>query len=390
MKRKKIIIISLLLAIIVGVCWHFYGKSGEKPTYITAKVKRGYIDQSVEATGEVFAENLIDVGAQVSGQIKKLYVKVGDKVKEGDPIAEIDSVKQENTLAQQEAALLSYQASLESTRIALNIAKKQYDRETALYKRNVSTAESVENARNTYSAKAASLKEIEAKIKQTQIEIDTAKTNLSYTKITAPTDGTVVSVPVEEGQTINAAQAAPTIAMIADLTKMEIKMQISEADVTKVKVGNRVEYFILSDVSRKLNASLTQIDPALTTLSDGSYSASSSSSAAVYYYAKVRVANDDELLRIGMTTQNKIITHEAKNTLFVSSLAVKSGEKGKFVLVKNGEKVTPRKVTTGIVSSVNTQILEGVSEGEEVVVSQSGGVMKRDPSGMRGGRVHGF
>ncbi len=371
-RKKKVLIAVAVVFAFLFVKAAFFG-SKEAVTYLTAQAKRGDIAQSVEATGEVFAANLVDVGAQVSGQIDKLFVKVGDKVKAGDLIAQIDSVKQRNTLSQQEAALESYKAQLNSTKIALGVAKSQYEREKKLYKNKATTSESLENAKSSFSTKEAAVKEFQAKIKQTQIEIDTAKTNLGYTKIVAPLDGTVVSVPVEEGQTINAVQSTPTIAMIADLSKMEIKMQISEGDVVQVKAGNRVEYFILSDVNRKFNATLSSIDPGLTTLSDGTYKASGSGSSAIYYYAKLFVDNSQEVLRIGMTTQNSIIIQEAKDAIFVPSLAVKTQEGQSVVYVKKDKEVEKRVVKTGVVSSVNTQILSGVEEGEEVVISQSNG-----------------
>ncbi len=382
--KKKIIIFALVAVAAVLVLRGVFG-TAEAPRVMTAPVKKGDISESVEATGEVFAANLVDVGAQVSGQIDKLFVKVGDKVKAGDMIAQIDSVKQKNTLAQQEAALKSYKAQLNSAKISLESATKQHTREQQLYKNKATTSESLENAKSTLASQQAKVKELQAQIEQTQIEIDTAKTNLGYTKIVAPLDGTIVSVPVEEGQTINAVQTTPTIAMIADLTKMEIKMQISEGDVTRVTKGNRVEYFILSDVNRKFNATLSSIDPGLTTLSDGTYSTSGSSSSAVYYYAKVFVENNDELLRIGMTTQNTIIINEARGALYVPSLAVKTANGESYVLVKVGEGpkgIERRVVKTGVVSSVNTQIVEGLSEGEEVVLNMRNGT---SASGVRGG-----
>lgn len=378
-RKKKILIAVVVVFAFLFAKAAFFG-SKESMTYLTAQAKRGNIAQSVEATGEVFAANLVDVGAQVSGQIDKLFVKVGDKVKAGDLIAQIDSVKQRNTLSQQEAALESYKAQLNSTKIALGVAKSQYEREKKLYKNKATTSESLENAKSSFSTKEAAVKELQAKIKQTQIEIDTARTNLGYTKIVAPLDGTVVSVPVEEGQTINAVQSTPTIAMIADLSKMEIKMQISEGDVVQVKVGNRVEYFILSDVNRKFNATLSSIDPGLTTLSDGTYKASGSGSSAIYYYAKLFVNNSQEVLRIGMTTQNSIIIQEAKDAVFVPSLAVKTEGEESVVYVKKEKEVERRVVKTGVVSSVNTQILSGVEEGEEVVISQSNGKFGIDKS----------
>ncbi|WP_096013148.1 efflux RND transporter periplasmic adaptor subunit [Campylobacter lanienae] len=374
MKISKKLLAILIIVIAGGaILWWSLRDETPKNEYITTIVKKGDIIQSVDAVGEVFSRNLVDVGAQVSGQIKELYVKVGDRVKAGDKIAQIDSIKQQNTLDQQLAALEILEAKLNSARISVDIALKQYKREQNLAKQNATSQESLENAKDTYSLKLASLKEIEAQIKQTGIEIDTAKTNLGYTDIRAPFDGVVVSVPVEVGQTLNANQTTPTLVNIADLTKMEIRLQVSEGDVPNIKVGDKVEYSILSNNSKKYTAYISSIDPGLTTLSDGQYSSSnsnsssSSSSSAVYYYAKVNVDNSDEILRIGMTTENKIIIAENKDVLYLPTMAIKSGKKGKFVYIKNGDKIEQKSIKTGVTNGINTQIIEGLNEGEEVV-----------------------
>ena len=365
---KKLLAIPIIVIAGGAILWWSLRDETPKNEYITTVVKKGDIIQSVDAVGEVFSRNLVDVGAQVSGQIKELYVKVGDRVKAGDKIAQIDSIKQQNTLDQQLAALDILEAKLNSAKISVDIALKQYEREQNLAKQNATSQESLENAKDTYSLKLASLKEIEAQIKQTGIEIDTARTNLGYTDIRAPFDGVVVSVPVEVGQTINANQTAPTLVNIADLTKMEIRLQVSEGDVSNIKVGNKVEYSILSNNSKKYTAYISSIDPGLTTLSDGTYSTnSSSSSSAVYYYAKVNVDNSDEILRIGMTTENKIIIAENKDVLYLPTTAIKSDKKGKFVYIKNGDKVEQKSIKTGVTNGINTQIIEGLNEGEEVI-----------------------
>lgn len=365
---KKLLAIPIIVIAGGAILWWSLRDETPKNEYITTVVKKGDIIQSVDAVGEVFSRNLVAVGAQVSGQIKELYVKVGDRVKAGDKIAQIDSIKQQNTLDQQLAALEILEAKLNSAKISVDIALKQYEREQNLAKQNATSQESLENAKDTYSLKLASLKEIEAQIKQTGIEIDTARTNLGYTDIRAPFDGVVVSVPVEVGQTINANQTTPTLVNIADLTKMEIRLQVSEGDVSNIKVGNKVEYSILSNNSKKYTAYISSIDPGLTTLSDGTYSTnSSSSSSAVYYYAKVNVDNSDEILRIGMTTENKIIIAENKDVLYLPTTAIKSDKKSKFVYIKNGDKVEQKSIKTGVTNGINTQIIEGLNEGEEVI-----------------------
>ena len=219
---------------------------------------------------------------------------------------------------------------------------------------------------------------------QAKIFLNTAQIDLGYTKITAPKGGVVVSVQVEEGQTVNSNQTTPTIVNIADLSKVQLKMEIAEGDITKIKVGSKVEYSILSEPNRKFHAQISSIDPGLTTLSNGKYSTttssgsttSSSSSSAIYYYAKAIVDNPDGTLRIGMTTQNTIILDSAKDAVIVPSIAIKK-EDGKSVVyvLKKGkdglDTAERREVQTGLTDSLKTQILSGVEEGEEVVTKRN-------------------
>lgn len=381
MKKSKILIILLILG--VGgyfVYDKFFNIKDEKVEFITKKAKKGSFSKKVDATGEIFATELIDVGAQVSGQIKKLYVKLGDQVKKGDMIASIDSSTQQNSIDNKEAQLAIYKAQLESAKVALNIAKTQFDRENALFSKNATSKQEFETAKNTYSANSAKIKELEAQIKQTNIELSTAKINLGYTKITAPRDGTVVSVQVEEGQTVNANQTTPTIVNIADLSHVKMKMQIAEGDITKIKVGTPVEYSILSEPTKKFQTTVSSIDPGLTTLSDGSYgssssskssySSSSSSSSAVYYYAQSIVDNKDGILRIGMTTQNELLIANVEDAIIAPSIGIKKDENGTFVYVLKDGKPVKTAVKTGIKDNLDTQIISGINEGDEIITSQ--------------------
>ena len=381
MKKTKILIILLILG--VGgyfVYDKFFNIKDEKVEFITKKAKKGSFSKKVDATGEIFATELIDVGAQVSGQIKKLYVKLGDQVKKGDMIASIDSSTQQNSIDNKEAQLAIYKAQLESAKVALNIAKTQFDRENALFSKNATSKQEFESAKNTFSANSAKIKELEAQIKQTNIELSTAKINLGYTKITAPRDGTVVSVQVEEGQTVNANQTTPTIVNIADLSHVKMKMQIAEGDITKIKVGTPVEYSILSEPTKKFQTTVSSIDPGLTTLSDGSYgssssskssySSSSSSSSAVYYYAQSIVDNKDGILRIGMTTQNELLIANVEDAIIVPSIGIKKDENGTFVYVLKDGKPVKTAVKTGIKDNLDTQIISGINEGDEIITSQ--------------------
>lgn len=379
LRKRKVLIGAVTIAVLIAAAVLFWTMTREDDiTYMTERVRSGNINQVVEATGEVAAVNLVSVGAQVSGQIKKLYVVLGQEVKQGEMIAEIDSQTQENTLNTDKAKLSNYKAQLEARKIILNISKKQYDRELVLIKTNSTSQENLENARNAYATAKANVNEMESLITQTQIAINTDETNLGYTKIRAPLDGTIVSVPVEEGQTVNANQTTPTIVQIANLNDMEIDIEISEGDITKVKPGMDVTYTILSEPNTIFRAKLDSIDPGLTTLTDGSYDKSSSTSAsssssteAVYYYGRAYVDNPEGKLRIGMMTQNTIHVTSAENVLIVPSITITSRQDKHYVrILSDDDNVERREVEVGISDGVYTEIRSGLAEGERVISSE--------------------
>ena len=318
MNRKLVIsLVILALASCGAYYWLEKQKAGEKIHYLTETVKRGNIRKTVNATGEVDAEKLVTVGAQASGRIIQLNAVIGQKVKKGDLIAQIDPTRQQNDLDIAQARLSTLQAQLESRKIALRIAQTKYDRERKLRKSDATSRAALEDAENTLASARASVTELESEIRQQQISVDTAETNLGYTKILAPLDGTIVSVPVKEGQTVNANQTTPTIAQIADLSNMEIKIEVSEGDIPFIKEGLRLRYTLLSAPDTTYRAKISSIDPGDTKLSNstGSTTASASSgstASAVYYYAKALVPNPDGILRLGMTTQNVIEIDFAK------------------------------------------------------------------------------
>ncbi|OEV84978.1 efflux transporter periplasmic adaptor subunit [Campylobacter coli] len=374
MKNRVVLIVVILALFGVGAYFIFFNDN-EKITYFTQKVKKIDISQTIEAVGKVYAKDQVDVGAQVSGQIIKLYVDVGSHVKQGDLIAQIDKDKQQNDLDITKAQLESAKANLESKKVALEIASKQYQREQKLYAAKASSLENLEIQKNNYYSLKASVAELNAQVIQLEITLKNAKKDLDYTTITAPIDGVVINVAVDEGQTVNANQNTPTIVRIANLDEMEIKMEIAEADVNKIKIGTELEFSLLNDPQKTYRASIASIDPADTEVSDSSssYSSSSSSSSnAIYYYAKFYVQNKDNFLRIGMSIQNEIVIASVKDVIAVPTYAIKNDAKGYYVEILQDQKAVKKYVKLGIKDSVNTQILEGLSEGELLVVSSSG------------------
>ena len=375
MKKRFFILLGLLVA--AGAAYYlFSSNSKQETTYLTESVTRGNVEKTVVASGSVESVNEVDVGAQASGKITKLYVKLGQEIKKGEMIADIDSTTQINTLNTKKAALVSYQAQLKAKKTAYDVALSSYNRLSKLYTQKATSLDSVNTAKSTLDNAKAEMEAIEANIKQAEIEVNTAETNVGYTKITAPMDGTVISVPVSEGQTVNANQTTPTIVTIADLSKMKIKPEISEGDITKVKAGQEVSFTILSDSQTVYHSVIDSVDPANTTTSDSSStsslsSSSSSTTSAIYYYANVLIDNPDRTLRIGMTTENNIKIANAKNVLFVSNMAIQKRDGKSFVNVLNDKnQPEPREVEIGVQNDFKTEIKSGLNEGEKVIVSQ--------------------
>ena len=374
MKTALKLIAALLIA--GGLSWAGYKhfKPQQQASYITEPAKRGKIAQTVSATGEISSSHLVDVGSQASGQIKKMYVKIGDIVKKGDPIAEIDNTTQVNSLNTSKARLNSYIAQLESAQIALKSAQKKYTRYQTLTSSDAISKLEMDEVETALAAAKAQIKQLNASINETKIAINTAQTDIGYTHITAPADGTVVALVVEEGQTINASQTSPTVVQIADLTTMTNKMQIAEGDITKVKPGQNVQFTILSEPDAPIHTTLNSVDPGLTTMSQGSYSRSTdTTSSAIYYYARATVPNLDGKLTIGMTTQNTIEIASANNVLTVPTVAIKSRDGKKFVRVlAPNNQPADKEVTTGLKDSMNTEIKSGLNENEQVIISEMG------------------
>ncbi|MDH2927016.1 efflux RND transporter periplasmic adaptor subunit [Lonepinella koalarum] len=369
--KKKLFIAAIVLAL-CGSCWfYFKADKDSQITYLTETVNRGNLQKSVIASGTVRSYNRVEVGAQVSGKIEKIHVILGQEVKEGDLIAEIDSKTQVNNLNTAQAQLSSYQAQLKAKKIAYDVALSAYNRIAKLYKQNSATLDDLNSAKNTLSSAEADIETVQASIKQSEIEVSTAQTNLGYTKIVSPLNGTVISIPVSVGQTVNANQTTPTIVQVADLSKMLVKPEISEGDITKVKQGMSIEFTTLSDPNTKYHAQINSVDPAMTTLTDNGYTEDVTDTNAVYYYANVVVDNPDGKLRIGMTTQNTITIADVKDALLVPTTSLQNDGNQVYVNVLNNDKqVEKREVTIGLNDDVNTQILSGLNEGEKVITSQ--------------------
>lgn len=369
---KKGVITLLILACAGFVAYSYFGKSNndDQIHYLTEKVSRQNLDKSVLATGSVRANQRIEVGAQVSGKIQKIYVTLGQAVKKGELLAEIDSSNQQNQLDTAQAQLSVFKAQLSANQVALEVAQSNYNRLSKLYQQKSASLNDWENAKNSLSAARASVEQSKAQIQSAEISVNDAKVNMGYTKITSPIDGVVVSIPMSVGQTANANQVSPTIVQVADLSKMLIKMEIAEGDIAQVKAGQKVSFSTLADPNRHYQGTIDTIDPALTTLTDNNYSETSGNTSAVYYYANVVVPNEDQSLRIGMTTQSKVMIAERKDVIAVPTSVLKKRGKQTFVQVLENSKAVEKEVKTGLSDNQYTEILSGLSENEEIIMTQ--------------------
>ncbi|HAV2297760.1 TPA: efflux RND transporter periplasmic adaptor subunit [Escherichia coli] len=375
--HRAIICTLTLLIIIITVLFTFL-RSSDVPEYITAPVRKGDIENSVLATGRIDAIERVNVGAQVSGQLKSLKVKQGDHVTKGQLIAEIDDLPQCNDLRNAEAALNEVKAELQSKQALLKQAELRFKRQLRMLRENASSHEDFESAEAMLATTRAELHSLNAKLVQAQIEVDKKKLALEYTRVVAPMDGIVIAIVTQQGQTVNSNQSAPTIIKLARLDVMTIKAQISEADITRISVGQKARFSIFSEPDKYYSATLRAVELAPESVmkddslaSNTSASGSGTSNASVYYNALFDVPNPENRLRIAMTAQVTLITDEAQNTLLVPIQAVhrNEGKKQQVLVLAADGRLEPRNVKTGITNSVDIQILEGLNVGENVVLS---------------------
>jgi macrolide-specific efflux system membrane fusion protein len=428
-RRNRILLATAIVALIAGgVFWAT--RKPATPSMATSPVSRGDLEQTVDATGVIDAYKLVSVGAQASGQIKVLKVQLGDVVKQGDLIAEIDSVTQENSLKNAEAALENIRAQRAVQTASLKESELAFARQKEMLAAEATSRADYESAEANLASTRAQIRALDAQIRQRETELGTAQANLGYTRITAPIDGTVVAVVAEEGRTVNANQSAPTIVKLARLDLVTVNAEISEADVVKVKPGMPVYFTILGNPDHKYEAKLRTVNPAPASIStdstSSSSSSSSSSSTAVYYNALFDVENPDGTLRIDMTAQVSVMLAQAKDALLIPTVAlgpkVPEGSRAPGANAANGEQRAarskqegqrqqrrqpdaaalaksnsyvvrvvnkdgqpePRTIKVGLNNGSNVEVLEGLKEGELVVVGEVTAGEKSSSSNQRG------
>lgn len=368
---KRIRNIIIAMAIVAGVAWglqYYLFPASAGPQYVTAKPRIGTLEETVLATGTVSASKLVSVGAQVSGQIKVLHVKLGDRISKGDLIAEIDPATQENDLREAEASLTNIKAQLAAEQATLKQAELDFARQKKMRALDASPQEDFDAAQATLAIAKADIDALKAQITQAEIAVDTARIDLAYTKITAPMDGTVVALPVKEGQTVNASQEAPTIIKLAKLDTVTIKAEVSEADIIHITEGLPVSFTVLGDSNTLYHSTLRAIEPAPTGIEDDD---ENSDDEAVYYNALFDVENPDRLLRLWMTAEVVITLNKSENTMIVPSASLSGpNPDGRYILdVINADGMAePRTVTVGLNTNIDAEVTSGLDADDEIVV----------------------
>ena len=355
--------------------WQFF-PAAQPPSFVTATATTTDLQDTVLATGVLQAFKQVSVGAQVSGQVKVLHVALGDKVKAGQLIAEIDSVPQQNTQRNAEAALANVQAQLRAQQATQAQTALALQRQKELFAADAGSRADLESAQAANDLALANVDGLKAQILQAQVTVDTAKVNMGYTRIVAPIDGQVVAIVTQQGQTVNANQSTPTIIKLAQTETMTVKTQISEADVTRVKIGQKVYFTILGEPDKRYTATLRSIEPAPDSiLTDTTTSTTSSTtSTAIYYNGLFDAPNPDGKLRISMTAQVQIVRADAPGALTIPATALgPRGKDGSYIVRVVGAdgQAQPRSIKVGLNTNVSVQVLEGLSEGDKVVIGDA-------------------
>ncbi len=399
----RLVLILAACALLAGGAYYAWqrwsAQNSPATSHLTAVVTRGDLEDTVTATGTLQPKDYVDVGTQVSGQLKQLHVDVGAVVKKGQLLAEIDPSVYQAKVDGDRAQLLNQQAQLADKQAQLLLAELQLARQQNMMRDDATTADALQSAEATRKSASAQQDALKAQIQQTGSTLRGDEANLGYTKIYAPIAGTVVSQAAKQGQTLNANQQAPIVMRIADLSTMTVQAQVSEADVPKLRIGMDVYFTTLGGDKRRFYGKLRQISPTPNVVNN-----------VVLYDALFDVANPDRALMTQMTAQVFFVASSATNAVLVPltalhplaaeeplrvpGVAAGSAAEGNaaargggaprasgtdarsqfvngralVIVVDTNGKLAEREVNVGVMNRVSAQILVGLVPGETVVI----------------------
>ena len=380
--RRALLAALCLIPVVAVAAWQILPPSRDK--FATVQVSRGDIESSVTALGTLQPRRYVDVGAQASGQIRKIHVEVGDVVKEGQLLVEIDPATQKAKLDASQFSIENLKAQLQEQQAQHELARQKYQRQQNLAAGGATREEDVQTARAELKATQARIDMFRAQIRQAEASLRSDQAELSYTRIYAPMAGTVVALDAREGQTLNAQQQTPLILRIAKLSPMTVWAEVSEADIGHVKPGMSAYFTTLSGGNRRWNSTVRQILPVppkpldQTSQGGGSPSSSSKSGSArvVLYTVLLDVDNADNALMAEMTTQVFFVANQAKDVLTAPVAALQGSAQADRqtarVIAANGE-IQSREVQTGISDRLKVQILNGLNEGDHLLIGPADG-----------------
>lgn len=380
--RRALLAVACLTPLIALAAWQVL-PSG-RDTLTTVTVTRGNIENSVTALGTLQPRRYVDVGAQASGQIRKIHVEAGDQVSEGQLLVEIDPATQQAKLDASRYAIENLKAQLQEQQAQHALARQKYQRQQRLAAGNATREEDVQTARAELDATQARVGMFQAQIRQAQASLRSDEAELGYTRIFAPMAGTVVAVDARVGQTLNAQQQTPLILRIARLSPMTVWAEVSEADIGHVKPGMTAYFTTLSGGSRRWTSTVRQILPIppkpLNETSQGNGSPNSTSKTGsgrvVLYTVLLDVDNTDNALMAEMTTQVFFVASQVKDvlTLPVAALLGSPGTDQPIarVVAKNGA-IEKRAVRLGISDRLRVEVLEGLKEDDHVLIGPANG-----------------
>lgn len=378
MSKKLIILIGIIIALVIAFILIF--KSGTAK-YVTKEISRGSISEYVEASGTIKPINTIAVGTQVSGTVAAIYVDYNSQVKKGQLLAELDPSLFQSNVDQSTARLNNAQASYSKALANLEYKKNNYKRYEHLYAKNYVSRDEVELARSNYLTAQADVNAARAEMNAQRATLKNNLTNLGYSKITSPVDGTVISRAVDVGQTVAASFNTPTLFEVAeDLTKMQIETSVSEADIGKIKVGQEADYTLDGYPNKTFKGKVTQVRLASTTTNN-----------VVTYTVIVSVDNTNGFAIPGMSANVSIITGQVKDALVVDNKALKyspADNKQKYenqgIWILKGNEPVRYDVELGLSDDNKTQIIsDKIQEKDRVIVGSTEKTKKKQTTGMR-------
>ncbi|CAN7242325.1 Macrolide export protein MacA [Pseudomonas fluorescens] len=372
--RRAWLLTFALLPAVAFAAWQAVAPS--RAPLVTAPVTRGDIEKSVTALGTLQSRRYVDVGAQASGQIQKIHVEAGDEVREGQLLVEIDPSTQKARLDAGRFSIENLKAQLQEQRAQHDLAQQKSRRQQQLKAGGATREEDVQTAQAEVRATQARIDMFQAQIRQAQASLRSDEAELGYTRIYAPMSGTVVVVGAREGQTLNAQQQTPLILRIARLSPMTVWAEVSEADIGHVKPGMTAYFTTLAGGSRRWSSTVRQILPVpprpLEASQGGSPSGGrSGSERVVLYTVLLDVDNADRALMTDMTAQVFFVAAQANDVLTVPIAALQDTGQVR-VLADNGD-VQPRTVRTGVSDRLRTEIVDGLSEGDRVLIGPATG-----------------